>query len=107
MASLPDGSALVVYSLRPSSNVSSTAQEDAVIEAVVVTAEGRRGSEIVRITPEEARGLPIRSFAPLATGRPVLFLEGTRAWVAWVDIRADAPGLYWTSLDVRALPTPP
>jgi hypothetical protein len=107
MASLPDGSALVVYSLRPTASGSSADEEDAVIEAVVVTAEGRRGSDIVRVTPEEARGLPIRGFAPLATGRPVLFVEGTRAWVAWVDVRADAPGLYWTSLDVRALPTPP
>jgi hypothetical protein len=105
MASLPNGSALLVYSLRPSSSVDDV--EDAIIEAVVLTPEGRRGSEIVRVTPPEARGLPIRGFAPLATGRPTLFLEGARAWVAWVDARADAPGLYWTTLDIRDLADPP
>jgi hypothetical protein len=92
------GGALVVYSRRPSPSVAGI--EDAIIEAVLVTPEGRRGSEILRVTPAEARAHPIAGAAPLAEGRPALAVESDGAVVAWVDARADAPGLYWRRIEV-------
>jgi hypothetical protein len=93
--------ALLVYSLRP--NPSVTALDDGVVEAVVLTPEGRRGSEIVRVTPPQARARPIRGVAPFAEGRPALATEGDHAVVAWTDAREDAPGLYYRHLEVRPL----
>lgn len=95
--------ALLVYSLRP--NPSTAVLDDAVIEAVVVTPEGRRGSEVVRITPPEARAHPIGGVAPFAEGRPALATEGDRAVVAWTDAREDAPGLYYRHVEVQPLRT--
>ena len=68
------------------------------INAVLITPDGKRGSEIVTVTaPESTVVGPIGSVE--GTAIPQHFLghadsDGNHVAVAWGDLRADAPGLY-------------
>ena len=76
------------------------------IYAVLIDAGGRRGSEIVRVTPEETTALA--NIERTATTGPTFLRlhasaasDGERAVVAWYDNRPDAPGFYARALRMR------
>lgn len=76
------------------------------IQMAIVTPSGRRGSDVVRVTSDEATQL-IAARSETGGPLPADFVpravsEGDRVVVTWRDERADAPGIYARSFHCRA-----
>jgi hypothetical protein len=70
------------------------------IYLAMVTEDGLRGSEVVRVTDDEATALPPRperteTYGPFPADFDLdIATEGDRVFVAWQDRRRHAPGIY-------------
>jgi hypothetical protein len=70
------------------------------VYAVLLTGDGRRASDVIRLTSDAALGS-----GPLGLGfRPFAAALGRRAVVGWLDQREDQPGIHAVVLDVSELP---
>jgi hypothetical protein len=68
--------------------------------------DGRRGSEVVRVTDDDATAL--EDYPRTATDGPYAYpfwfgadADGDRAVAVWTDLRADAPGVYARTLRIH------
>ncbi len=103
----PQGAIVVweQHSFVPTFNVPPEADWEEGIYAALITNDGKRGSNIVRLTVDEstALSLPRERNPPLAGFIGGAASEGDTAVVAWQDFRQDAPGVYMRAL--RCVPS--